>query len=102
MATVETTPYVDPLLSYEDNYDQGPFGGLGQGLKYETEGSPSKKFMGHPVHLDLGIGAGTLLNSRFTKAALDLGWDVAEYKTVRGDEYPCNPFPNLKPVNFSS
>jgi dihydroorotate dehydrogenase (NAD+) catalytic subunit len=96
---VEISSYYDPSLSYEDNFNMGPFGAFNYGAKYETKGSPEEQFMGEPVHLDLGIGAGTLPNSRFVVAALERGWDVAFYKTVRSDQYPCAPFPNVTAVN---
>jgi dihydroorotate dehydrogenase (NAD+) catalytic subunit len=35
------------------------------------------------------------VNGRFVKAALDTGFDVCTYKTVRSGKYPCHPWPNV-------
>ncbi len=47
------------------------------------------------MHLPFGIPAGPLLNGKFVKAALDKGFDIVVYKTVRTRKYPCAPWPNV-------
>ena len=98
-------PFYDVHRSYEDNYGEGPFSSFARVLGNPRAGSdripavtPST-FMGLPVGLPFGIPAGPLLNSRLTKAALRMGFDMAVYKTVRSRSWPCNPFPNVLSVH---
>ncbi|MEK7571335.1 MAG: hypothetical protein AAB553_03595 [Patescibacteria group bacterium] len=93
------TPFYDPLKSYEDNYDQGPFGAFTDGKVYAQEGEPQYEYHGHKVYLPFGIPAGPLLNSKYAKAAFEKGFDICVYKTVRSDTYPCHPFPNVLSVH---
>ncbi len=92
------TPFYDPNKSYQDNFDQGPFGSLADGEVFVNEGSPKYKFFNFPVYEPFGIPAGPLLNAKFVKAAFDKGFDIAVYKTVRTKKYPCHPWPNVLPV----
>ena len=70
-------PFYDVSRSYEDNYEQGPFGAFAEALKDgngadaagTTSEGASASFLGQPVNLPFGIPAGPLLNSRFTTAA---------------------------------
>lgn len=89
------TPFYDPNLSYEENYDLGPFGAFAKGEVYKQEGEPQYDFLGQKVYLPFGIPAGPLLNSKFCKGAFDQGFDIAVYKTVRSSFFPCHPFPNV-------
>ena len=71
-------PFYDVSRSYEDNYEQGPFGAFAEALKdgngADAAGTTSEgasegalaTFLGQPVNLPFGIPAGPLLNSRFT------------------------------------
>src|SRR3989344_1037501 len=93
------TPYYDPKRSYEENYSEGPFGAFADGKKYTNSGEPTYDFLGHKLYLPFGIPAGPLLNGKFVKAALDKGFDIATYKTVRSRQYPCHPAPNVIPVD---
>jgi dihydroorotate dehydrogenase (NAD+) catalytic subunit len=93
-------PFYDPEKSYEENYEKGPFGAFASPEKYENQGEPRYDFLGNKVYLPFGIPAGPLLNGKFAKAALDMGFDVATYKTVRTQEYPCHPHPNVVAVDF--
>src|SRR5437870_5292527 len=95
------TLYYDPGLTYQDNLTHGPFGDFADGERFKTQGEPQKQFLGVPVHLDMGISAGPLVNGRAVKAALDHGWDVATYKTVRSEFRPVNGFPNLLPTTLA-
>lgn len=93
-------PFYDPLKSYEDNYKNGPFGGFADGKISEEEGEPQYDFLGHKVYLPFGIPAGPLLNANFVKAALDKGFDIPVYKTVRSRSYPCHQLPNVLAVHI--
>lgn len=92
------TPFYDPTLSYEDNYQKGPFSDFATGEKYIQEVEPKYDFLGQKVNLPFGIPAGPLLNSKFVKGAFEQGFDIAVYKTVRADYFPCHPFPNVLAV----
>ena len=65
-------PFYDPMLSYEDNYEKGPFSDFASSDKFEQTGEPSYDFLGHKVYLPFGIPAGPLLNSKFIKGAFKL------------------------------
>jgi len=93
-------PFYDPQKSYEENYEKGPFGVFQNPEKYQNQGEPQYDFLGNKVFLPFGIPAGPLLNGRFVKAALDSGFDIAVYKTVRTQNYPCNAFPNVVAVDL--
>ena len=80
-------PFYDPTKSYEENYQEGPFGAFASGEIHEG-----------PV-IPFGIPAGPLLNSKFIKGAFEKGFDMCVYKTVRSDIYPCHPFPNVLAVH---
>lgn len=88
-------PFYDPALSYEKNYEKGPFSDFSSGEKYTQEGEPQYNFLGEKVYLPFGIPAGPLLNSKFIRGAFNQGFDIAVYKTVRSDFFPCHPFPNV-------
>lgn len=83
------TPFFDPNKSYEENWEHGPFGAFANGEKYEGE-----------MRLPFGIPAGPLLNARFIKAALDMGFDIPVYKTVRTRVKKSNQWPNVLPVDI--
>ncbi|MBI2036237.1 hypothetical protein HYT17_01230 [Candidatus Microgenomates bacterium] len=89
------TPFYNPLLAYEENFDNGPFGEFADGKVFSNTGEPKHKFLGYKVYSPFGIAAGPLLNSKFVKAAFDKGFDVVCYKTQRSTFFPCNPFPNV-------
>ncbi len=91
-------PFYDPDKSYEDNYEQGPFGLFADGEVYKEELSQQTDFLGFKVNLPFGIPAGPLINSKFCKAAFDKGFDICVYKTARSDFFPCHPFPNVLSV----
>lgn len=91
-------PFFDPLLSYEDNYKKGPFGEFATKKKFSQKGIPDYYIFGIPVFTPFGIPAGPLLNSKFVIAALDKGFDIATYKTVRTRKRPSNDWPNVLAV----
>ncbi len=94
-------PFYDPTKSYEENYEKGPFGDFASPKKYENRGVPKYDFLGKKVFLPFGIPAGPLLNGKYVKAALGMGFDIAVYKTVRTGAYPCNVFPNVVAVDLN-
>src|SRR5664279_1602475 len=94
------TPFYDPELSYEDNYDDGPFGAFGDKKKLKQTGKPKYDFLGQKIYLPFGIPAGPILNSNYVKAAFEKGFDVVVYKTVRSNAFPCHAFPNILSVQF--
>lgn len=89
------TPFYDPQKSYEENYNEGPFGAFADGKIFEQSGEPQYDFLGQKVYLPFGIPAGPLLNSNFCKGAFEKGFDICVYKTVRSAFFPCHPFPNV-------
>src|SRR3989304_6126024 len=93
-------PYYDPKKSYEDNYSKGPFGVFVDKKKFKNQSKPSFDFLGIKVNSPFGIPAGPILNSKFVKGSFDKGFDLVVYKTVRSDNYPCHPFPNVLHVNL--
>ena len=94
-----TEPFYDPARSYLENFEQGPFSFFAEQCVYQDRGEPRYKFLGHEVYLPLGIAAGPLLNGRFVKAALDKGFDLPVYKTVRTRRYPSHAWPNVLAVH---
>lgn len=91
-------PFYDPARTYLENFEQGPFSLFAEPAVYEQAGDPQHKFLGHEVYLPLGIAAGPLLNGRFVKAALDKGFDIPVYKTVRTRKYAAHAWPNVLAV----
>lgn len=94
------TPFYDPEKSYEENFQKGPFGAFANGQVIQ-QGEPLLKFdfMGFKVNSPFGIAAGPLINGNFVQAALDKGFDIVTYKTVRTAKYACHPWPNVLSVN---
>lgn len=92
-------PFYDPTKTYDENYNNGPFGAFADGEVFTQSGEPQHDFLGHKVYLPFGIPAGPLLNSNFCKAAFEKGFDICVYKTVRSDTYPCHPFPNVLAIH---
>jgi dihydroorotate dehydrogenase len=92
-------PFYDPARTYLENFEQGPFSFFADGSVYEEHGEPQYKFLGCEVNLPLGIAAGPLLNGRFVKAALDKGFDIPVYKTVRTRRYAAHAWPNVLAVH---
>jgi dihydroorotate dehydrogenase (NAD+) catalytic subunit len=87
-------PFFDPLKSYEENWNEGPFNDFADGVVVPSEGARFT-FFGHPINYPLGIPAGPLLNGRFVESALDKGFDVPVHKTVRSRVRESNLWPNV-------
>ncbi len=91
------TPFFDPTKSYYENWEQGPFGDFTDGVDIER-GEPRFEYLGYKLSYPLGIAAGPLLNAKFVRAALEKGYDVPVYKTVRSRKKESNEWPNVLPV----
>jgi dihydroorotate dehydrogenase len=91
-------PFYDPAKSYLDNFERGPFGLFANTSPVSQTTQPKYEFLGHPVFAPFGIPAGPLINGKFVKAALDMGFDIPVYKTVRTKKYACHPWPNVLAV----
>jgi dihydroorotate dehydrogenase (NAD+) catalytic subunit len=88
----------NPSLTYQDNYLHGPdprWQRSGQFPKLTYRGVPRFRFLGQPLFSPLGIPAGPLLHSGFVKPAMQAGFCVPVYKTVRGREWTSHPWPNV-------
>ncbi|MDP1722933.1 MAG: hypothetical protein Q8L37_07060 [Candidatus Gottesmanbacteria bacterium] len=86
--------FYDSNKTYEENYTDGPFG-LFRKLPEQEYPKGQYSLFGIPIDIPFGIPAGPLLNSNFVRGAWAWGFSLATYKTVRGTEYPCHPFPNV-------
>jgi len=93
------TPFYDPLLSYEDNYNQGPFGDFAYIPKTVIEMAKPTSFLNLNVNFPFGIPAGPLLNAKYVKAALAYGFDLCVYKTVRTRVHKSHPLPNVLSIH---
>lgn len=93
------TPFYDSTKSYEDNYNQGPFGEFASTPNEPLPKGKSATFLGYQLNIPFGIPAGPLLNGKFVTAAWNWRFSLNTYKTVRGNDYPCHPFPNVIKVD---
>jgi dihydroorotate dehydrogenase (NAD+) catalytic subunit len=93
-----SAPFYDPARSYQENFEHGPFGLFADTQFHSPTIQSCSKFLGVPVEMPFGIPAGPLLNGRYVKAALDLGFSIPVYKTVRTRAYACHPWPNVLAV----
>ena len=92
------TPFYNPEISYENNFNDGPFGAFADNKKFNRKGKPKVNFLGAKVFLPFGIPAGPLVNEKYCRAAFQKGFDINVYKTVRTREYPCHKNPNILSV----
>jgi dihydroorotate dehydrogenase len=90
-------PFFDPAKTYYENWEQGPFNDFADGVVLPV-GEPRFDYLGYKLSYPLGIAAGPLLNAKFVRAALEKGYDVPVYKTVRTRQKECNEWPNVLPV----
>lgn len=96
------TPFYDPLRSYAENYERGPFGTFAHGLGTPLPTAPpAYPTLGTSVHRPFGIAAGPLLNAAYCAAAFHHGYDVNVYKTVRSRASPAHDFPNALAVHVN-
>ncbi len=94
----------NPSLSYDENYNRGPFPEWCLPTHTFTKicylDKATHQFLGMPVHIPFGIPAGPLLNSRFVTAAWDAGLSVATYKTVRSQYWASHAYPNVLSISL--
>lgn len=101
IANITKQPFYDPEKTYQFNYDFGPFEtNIENTNKIVQKHEPQYSFLGHKVYLPFGIPAGPLLNSAYVKYAFKQEFDIAVYKTVRSEYFPCHPFPNILPLKI--
>ncbi|HUD10200.1 MAG TPA: hypothetical protein VMR28_00840 [Candidatus Saccharimonadales bacterium] len=97
--TQQTLPWqYDQKHSYAYNLQYGPFGNFDKEPKYRNIGKPQYDFFGTKVYSLFGIAAGPLPRASFVRAALDRGFDIVTFKTVRSNQYPCHSSPNVFPL----
>ena len=85
-------------VSYEDNYLKGPDARFVQGGKFPIvtfNSEPRYSFLGVPLHIPFGIPAGPLLNAAFVRVALNAGFCLPIYKTVRSRPWKSHVWPNV-------
>ncbi len=90
-------PFYDPAKTYRENWEKGPYNAFADGVAFEA-GEPRFKFLGRKISYPFGIPAGPLVNGRFMRAAMEKGFDVPVYKTVRTRVKEVNEWPNVLPV----
>jgi dihydroorotate dehydrogenase (NAD+) catalytic subunit len=78
-------------LSYEENYQHGPFF---RGEIPKRNITRRYRLLGFELNSLIGIPAGPLLNSDWIKTYAALGFDLPVYKTVRTRPHPSHPAPN--------
>ncbi|WGL60206.1 hypothetical protein QEJ31_01130 [Pigmentibacter sp. JX0631] len=88
--------------TYDENYIKGPDprfvkGGKVPIVKY-TENA-KYEFLGCPLHIPFGVAAGPLLNAAFVRVALNAGFCMPVYKTVRSLEWKSNAWPNILTIS---
>lgn len=94
------TPFYNPGISYEENYKKGPFGKFKDKKIFKEKTKPEHLLFDIPLNFPFGIPAGPLLNSKYVNAALDKGFDIPSYKTVRTGVRITNPWPNVLSVHI--
>ncbi len=92
-------PFYDPQKSFDENFDNGPYGAFADRKVHEEKYEPKYSFLGQKIYLPFGIPAGPLPNAKFLNAAFEKGFDINTYKTQRSVVFPCNAFPNVLFVN---
>lgn len=88
----------NPLLSYDENLRNGPavdWNRDGVFPNVQFSGEPKFSFLGIPLYLPLGIPAGPLLSSAYVNVALNAGFCMPVYKTVRSMKWQSHPWPNV-------
>ncbi|WP_186645172.1 hypothetical protein [Fluviispira vulneris] len=84
--------------SYEENYARGPDKNYLRNRHFpilEYLESPQYDFLGVPLHIPFGVAAGPLLNADYVRVALNAGFCLPVYKTVRSVAWECNKWPNI-------
>jgi dihydroorotate dehydrogenase (NAD+) catalytic subunit len=99
MPKAATQPNYNPSKTFDDNFDNGPFGAFANNEIYQNVDEPKYSFLGYPVYLPFGIAAGSLPTSKHIQGAFNKGFDVVCYKTQRTTQITANPFPNVIPID---
>jgi len=94
-------PFYDPTKSYQNNFQMGPFGNFINGEEFTDSGNLEFELFENKLFSPFGIPAGPLINGSFVTAALDKGFAIATYKTVRSGRRLCNPYPNVVSLDLS-
>lgn len=92
-------PFYEPTKTFDENVDKGPFGALKDTKPKKTGALPKYFFLGYKINFPFGIAAGSLPTSKHIKAAFDMGFDIATYKTQRTVPVKANQFPNVIPID---
>ena len=95
MSTITQQPIYDPSKTYDDNFNNGPFGEFAGPVPFHNSGRPMFTFLGTPMYSPFGIPAGPLLNAKYVTSALYKGFDIVTYKTQRSTPFSVNAFPNV-------
>lgn len=93
-------PFYNQKKTYEENLKDGPFGSFSNKKIFKNKGEPKYNFFNHKIYSPFGIPAGPLINGKFVGAALNKGFDIVVYKTVRSHKYPCHKWPNILHVDI--
>lgn len=88
-------PIYDINKSYLENAEEGPFFDDKRSQRIFPPKSTWSSFLGFPVASMIGVPAGPLLNARWVELALQLGFDIVTYKTIRSRAHPAHPVPNM-------
>ncbi|KAK5577766.1 hypothetical protein RB653_002714 [Dictyostelium firmibasis] len=90
-------PIYDINKSWEDNLENGPFVDGFKKIERTNNKDSSKyiDFLGQKLASPIGVPAGPLLNSQWVKFALEAGFDLPTYKTIRSHEHFGHPVPNV-------
>ncbi len=88
--------------TYQENYSRGPDPrfvkeGLFPHLSYKQ--NAQYDFLGCPLHIPLGVAAGPLLNASYVKVALNAGFCMPVYKTIRSQPWESNLWPNILAIS---
>jgi dihydroorotate dehydrogenase (NAD+) catalytic subunit len=92
----------DANQSYLYNYSHGPNLNFVKPHTFPNivyTKKPKFSFLGIPLHIPFGIPAGPLLNSKFVQMALNAGFCLPTYKTVRSCAWDSHPWPNILKIN---
>ncbi len=98
---MRNAPFYDPEKTFDDNFENGPFGILKKTKPTISKTTPEYTFLGYKINFPFGIAAGSLPTSKHIKAAFDIGFDVNCYKTQRTTKIDANQYPNVIPIDVS-
>ncbi len=91
--------FFDPDKTFDQNLAEAPW--LEEVAYQPPVGEPQFSLLGQKVHLPFGIASSAAVaTSAQVKAGFDRSFDVITYKTVRSVPFPCNPFPNVIPIDI--